>query len=203
MTYSLNSAAQEIVSFWETQRDIPFKGQLITKDGNENVCMCAQGQVLYKLGGYTEEQLFNMSISEADKETARILGISLTHSVFLRKINDKCEGSPQEVLSNPAKYLGLNWENVLNFWIYLDTLSDREKKEMGQRYWALDLKVRNSAWIAACDASVEVVGKKFSDAAWCVTGLVVFDGAILELIGNHELKTPATFIPLILGKIPL
>jgi hypothetical protein len=37
--YSLNSAAQKIVSYWETQRDIPFKGQLITKDGNENVCM--------------------------------------------------------------------------------------------------------------------------------------------------------------------
>jgi hypothetical protein len=199
--YSLNSAAQQIVSYWETQRDIPFKGELISRDDDGNVCMCAQGQVLYKLGGYTEEQLFDMSTYTADKETARILGISLTHSVFLRRINDKCEGSPQDVLSNPAKYLGPNWENVLNFWIYLDTLSIEERGEMNERYRALDLKVRNSAIFAASVAAGEVVGENFRNAAcsaaWDITGWCIFSCATYELIAHHNLKTPATFIPLI------
>jgi hypothetical protein len=203
MAYTLNSAAQQIVSYWKNSRVIPFKRKLISKDDNGNVCMCAQGQVLYKLGGYTEEQLFDMSTYTADKETARILGISLTHSVFLRKINDKCEGSPQDVLSNPAKYLGPNWENVLNFWIYLDTLSIEERGEMKDLYWDLDDNVRNSAIFAACDAANEVVGEKFIFEAWdaadVVTGWWVFVYATWELIANHNLKTPATFIPLISG----
>jgi hypothetical protein len=196
MAYSLNSAAQQIVSYWETQRDIPFKGQLINKDDNGNVCMCAQGQALHIVGGYTEEQLFDMSISKADKETARILGISLSHSVFLKLINDNCEGSPQDVLSNPAKYLGSNFEQVLDFWFYLETLSDREK--MNNRYHALDSKVRNSVWFAASNAAEEVVGEEFSDAAWDaawdITGLGVFGTATCELIGNVENKVAYNLI---------
>jgi hypothetical protein len=176
--YSLNPAAQQMVSYWETQRDIPFKGQLINKDDNGNVCMCAQGQALHIVGGYTEEQLFDMSISKADKETARILGISLTHSVFLRMINDNCEGSPQDVLSNPAKYLGPNFEQVLELWIYLDTLSYEDKEKMNDRYRALDFNLRVSAWNAARDAADEVVGEEFRNAAWdaadVVTGRWVF-----------------------------
>jgi hypothetical protein len=122
----------------------------------------------------------------------QLLGISLTHSVFLRKINDKCEGSPQDVLSNPAKYLGPNFEQVLDFWIYLDSLSDEGKEEMWQRYLALDSKVRLSARISACDAATEVVGEKFSDAAWDaaydVTGWFIFGDATYELVGNLDNK---------------
>jgi hypothetical protein len=196
--YSLNSAAQKIVSYWKTSRDIPFKGQLIDKDDNGNVCMCAQGQALHIVGGYTQEQLFDMSVPKADKETARILGISLAHSVFLRIINDNCEGSPQDVLSNPAKYLGPNWEDVLNFWIYLDTLSNKERKEMGQRFWGLDVSVLEYARDAARDAAIEVVGWEFINAAWRaavdVTGRCIFSCATYELIGHHKLlgqgKTP-------------
>jgi hypothetical protein len=203
MAYSLNSAAQEIVSYWETQRDIPFKGQLIDKDDNGNVCMCAQGQALHIVGGYTEKQLFEMGTNISDKETARILGISLTHSIFLRVINDKCEGSPQEVLSNPAKYLGPNWEDVLNFWIYLDTLSNKEKDEIESRYFVLDEHVHDYAIDAAWNAAAEVVGREFRNAAWraaiTATGRWVFGYATLELIAHHNLKTPATFIPLISG----
>jgi hypothetical protein len=106
-------------------------------------------------------------------------------------------------LSNPAKYLGPNWENVLNFWIYLDTLSIEERGEMKDLYWDLDDNVRNSAIFAACDAANEVVGEKFIFEAWdaadVVTGWWVFVYATWELIANHNLKTPATFIPLISG----
>jgi hypothetical protein len=192
MAYTLNQAAQKIVSFWETERVIPFKGQLIAKDGNGNVCMCAQGQALHIVGGYTQEQLFDMSISKADKETARILGISLVHSIFLRIINDTCEGSPQDVLSNPAKYLGPNFEQVLNFWIYLDTLSEHEIEEIFERYYALNDDVRDTAIDAAYGAADAVVGWEFRsaafDAASRATEWLVFGWATLELIGDVENK---------------
>jgi hypothetical protein len=106
-------------------------------------------------------------------------------------------------LINPEKYLGPNWEDVLNFWIYIETLSDKEKEEMRQRYWTLDEEVRISAIIAACDAAEEVVGEDFRYAALCiaydVTGKGVFGFATYELIAHHKLieqyKTP-TFLPL-------
>jgi hypothetical protein len=197
--YSLNSAAQQMVSYWETERDIPFKGKLIAKDDSGNVCMCAQGQALHIVGGYTQEQLFDMNIPKADKETARILGISLTHSIFLRVINDYCEGSPQDVLSNPEKYLGPNFEQVLDFWIYLDTLSDEEWGEMGQRFWGLDVSVLEYAGITARHAAEVVVGEDFRYEAWRaavdVTGSrVVFARATVELIGNVEDKVFYDFI---------
>jgi hypothetical protein len=88
-----------------------------------------------------------------------------------------------DVLKNPEKYLGPNWGDVLNFWIYVETLSEQEKQEMRQRYWALDDYVQNSAVFAACDAAEEVVGEKFrraaSRAVYVVTGESVFGWATL------------------------
>jgi hypothetical protein len=109
-----------------------------------------------------------------------------------------------DALTNPEKYLGPNWQDVLNFWIYLDSLSDQEKEELWQRfYWALDEEVRNSAFDVAMDAAEEVVGREFRDEAWdaadVVTGWWVFGDATLELIAHHKLleqdKTP-TSLPL-------
>jgi hypothetical protein len=104
-----------------------------------------------------------------------------------------------DALKNPEKYLGPNYQDVLNFWIYVDTLSNKEKEEMDQSYWALDEEVRDSAINTARDAADDVVGWGFRNAAWCavwdVTGLrLVFVDATLELIGHHKLleqgKTP-------------
>jgi hypothetical protein len=103
-----------------------------------------------------------------------------------------------DALTNPANYLGPNWEDVLNFWIYLDTLSDQEKEEMDQRYWALDFNVRESARKASRDVAEEVVGEDFRYAAFCAargaTGWWVFGFATYELIAHHKLleqnKTP-------------
>jgi hypothetical protein len=110
-----------------------------------------------------------------------------------------------DAITNPEKYLGPNWEDVLNFWIYLDTLSDEERGEMKDLYWDLDDNVRESAFVAAWDAAAEVVGWGFREAAWCaaydVTGCgLVFAYATLELITHHKLieqyKTP-TFLPIV------
>jgi hypothetical protein len=106
-------------------------------------------------------------------------------------------------LTNPEKYLGPNWEDVLNFWIYVDGLSDKEKGEMAQSYWALDEDVRDCAFFAAMDVAGEVVGNEFRVEAWrasyYVTGCDVFCDATLELIGHHKLleqNKTLTILPL-------
>jgi hypothetical protein len=98
-----------------------------------------------------------------------------------------------EVLTEPQKILGPNHSKVLEFWIYIDGLSEPEGEEVWQRYYALDYTVRKSAWIAARDAAEEVVGEEFREAAWWaalnVTGWrIVFGWATCELIGNVEDK---------------
>jgi hypothetical protein len=113
-----------------------------------------------------------------------------------------------DVLKNPEKYLGPNYQDVLNFWIYVDTLSDEEKKKMYDRFLALDEDVWDSAWCAAMDAANEVVCLEFRHNAWWaaydVTGKrVVFGNATLELIGSHKLlekNKNLTFLPLTIKK---
>ncbi len=103
-----------------------------------------------------------------------------------------------DALTDPEKYLGPNWEDVLNFWIYVDSLSKQEREEMAQSYWALDFNVRESARIASRDVAEEVVGEDFRYAAFCAargaTGWWVFGFATYELIAHHKLleqnKTP-------------
>jgi hypothetical protein len=119
--------------------------------------------------------------------------ISKIHQRFSERLNKP------EALTNPGKYFGPNWEDVLNFWIYVDGLSNLEKKEIVERYYSLDSKVRNSVWFAARDAANEVVCLEFRHNAWWaaydVTGKrVVFGDATSELIVHHKLleqnKTP-------------
>jgi hypothetical protein len=115
---------------------------------------------------------------------------SKIHKRFSERLNQP------DALTNPEKYLGPNYQDVLNFWIYLDSLSDQEREELGQRYWDLNYNVRLSARIAARDAAEEVVGEKFRSA---VTGRWVFGYATWELIGHHKLLEQGktlTFLPL-------
>jgi hypothetical protein len=125
----------------------------------------------------------------------------MTYSKTHQKFSELLE--QPEALTNPEKYLGPNWKDVLNFWIYLEGLSKQEMEEMGKRFWDLDDDVRNSAFVAACDAAAEVVGRGFRNAAWEAARDVarkgVFGDATYELIAHHKLleqnKTP-TFLPL-------
>jgi hypothetical protein len=97
-----------------------------------------------------------------------------------------------EVLTTPESILGPNALKVLEFWRFLDSLSEPEKEEIGQRYFALDEEVRDCAFFAAMDAAGEVVGENFKNSAWIeacdVTGRVVFGDATMELIGNVDNK---------------
>jgi hypothetical protein len=182
----MNTATETLLEFWKHPRNIPFKGNLISteppKDGEKpTTCMCAQGQALYMVGGYTEEDLRNIEQPKADKEVAELLGISVAHSILLRKINDDQEGAPSDVLTNPEKYLGKNHKAVLDFWWYMDSLSEDQWKEVASRYYALDNAARVAAGFAARGAAGYAAGFAARGAAGYAAGYATY-----ELMGGIE-----------------
>jgi hypothetical protein len=132
--------------------------------------------------------------------------ISKTHQKFeyLLRYSDHHVRRRQTTLEYPELFLGPNWKNVLNFWIYLDTLSDEklnlsdEKLNLIDRlYSSLDdlgtLKI--FSWKAAKDT----IDNEYADAAWWATPTIVYGYATLELIASQELKS-LKFLPLFLTK---
>jgi hypothetical protein len=112
---------QEIIARWDSGDGKPYKGSIIDWDAYEENpqsmgCMCAQGQILHLEGGWSPERLRDVDQSEADMETARLRNISRAHAVLLRFINDRVDGAPSIVFTDPAKVLGDQWSKVLDFW---------------------------------------------------------------------------------------
>src|SRR5882757_1927279 len=104
---------ETIVERWKGLERPLFRGKLIDADG----CKCAQGDVL-SCAGFSDEDLRKMEQDFADTETARVLGISRTHAIWLRTVNDSIGGAPQIVLSNPEELVGPNAPILLAFWKY-------------------------------------------------------------------------------------
>jgi hypothetical protein len=61
--------------------------------------------------------------------------ISKTHLKFANILNST------EVLTHPENFLGPNWEEVINFWLYLDTLTEDQLNVVYRHYY--NLKVIN------------------------------------------------------------
>lgn len=122
-----DEAIKKITEKWAEPRGIPFKGQLISKDG----CMCAQGQVLHYLDGVSECGLRELEQTDADDHVAKLLGISVTHSVLLRAVNDSVPGAPSSVLTDPEVHLGPNWRAVLGFWYHAEQMTEKQEED----YW--------------------------------------------------------------------
>ena len=154
-----DKAIKTLTARWATPEGAPFKGELISADG----CMCAQGQALHFIGGYSAEDLRKMAQNKADKETARLLGISLAHSILLRNVNDSIEGVPSIVLTNPEKVLGDQAQTVLAFWRYLDRMDAAVWAEVGAAAWGA---AWDAAWAAAWDAAGAAAWDVAGDAAW-------------------------------------
>jgi hypothetical protein len=102
--------------------------------------------------------------------------ISKTHQDFSEQLNEP------KVLTNLEDYLGPNWKDVINFWFYIDTLSENERERIVDSYLDLGEDVRESASDASWCAAEEVVGWKVTSAAWDTYGW-----ATLELIAHHKL----------------
>ncbi len=88
--------------------------------------------------------------------------ISKTHKEFAKRLNK------QDVLNRPEIYLGPNWEAVINFWLYLDTLTEEQLKVVGERYVALNKKKRHISISNARVASVTIKYEQDAEiAAYC------------------------------------
>jgi hypothetical protein len=113
----------------------------------------------------------------------------------------------QRVLDHPEEFLGPNWKDVLNFWLFLDTLSEEQWRIVEDRYWELDCSARCAAQNAAWDAKVAwdaldaaawaaALSATPSSAAWAA------GNATAELIGSHILLSQnksLTFRPMFLN----
>jgi hypothetical protein len=153
----MSVSIESMVERWSSLDRPLFKGELIDGDG----CKCAQGDVL-SCAGFTDDQLRSMTQNKADGEVAAILGISRTHAVLLRNVNDKVGGAPQLVLSDPAQVVGSKAPYLLAFWLHLDGLS----------YAAWD-----AAWAAARDTARAAARDAAWNAAWAAAGYAARDAA--------------------------
>lgn len=158
-----------MVERWTSSSRPLFKGKLISED---NFC-CAQGDVLV-CSGRTFDDLRSMKQSEADNEVAKILGIPLAQAVLLRIVNDRHDGCPQDVLSNPEKILGPEAHRILNFWAKLDRMTAAALAAAGATAWAAArTEACGKAWAAiedACRAADEDACRAASWAAsWVAT----------------------------------
>jgi hypothetical protein len=183
----------KLIARWNTDEGKPYKGSLIDmgsyEDGNLS-CMCAQGQVLHVVGGWDAGRLSDTKQAEADKATAKLLNISRAHAVLLRNTNDKIDGAPAIVLTDPAKVIGDRWSKLLDFWWYMDTLDAAGWRKVAARYAAGDAAgdaaedaARYAAEDAAGDAAEDAARYAARYAAWAASSEI--QGAeILKRDGN-------------------
>ena len=129
-----------------------------------------------------------------------VVNYSKTHQNFSNRLQKL------EALTNPQDFLGPNYETVLNFWWFLDSLTKDNWKEVASRHYALDSAARYAAWSAARYAA----GVAAWDAAWSAAGVAAWDAArdaawvaagyaTYELMGMHTLLNDGKdllFVPL-------
>ena len=144
----------EMLARWDSGDGKPYKGKLIDwrefeRDPTNIGCMCAQGQALHLLGGWPPEKLRDTDQEQADRETAKLLNISIAHSILLRSINDGVDGAPSIVLTHPEKVLGDQAKIVLAFWLHLDGMTGGDWQKVAAAWDAAG----DAAWAAAWAAS--------------------------------------------------
>jgi hypothetical protein len=128
----------------------------------------------------------------------------MTYSKTHKRFVDELEN--QRALEHPEDYLGPNWKDVLNFWWFLDGLSEEQRKIVRERYWDLDYKVRGAAGDAAdaAYAAYDAADADDADVAYAAADAAAdaaAGNATFELIGSHillEQGKSLTFLPLFL-----
>lgn len=101
--------------------------------------------------------------------------ISKRHQVFSNII------STPRALEYPGEFLGPNWKDVLNFWLFIETLSPGQIA-------LVDYKIQIDSFYdrkSLMDCALQVTAEYAADAFNLMPPK--FDLAILELIGTHKL----------------
>ena len=110
--------------------------------------------------------------------------ISKTHQNFADLLNS------QRALSHPDEFLGPNWKEVLNFWIYMDILSDEQYLTAIDQYFNLGAVVQKSAADLARSAALKTITDfTIPKAFWAARNHsgAAFGYATYEIIGSHNL----------------
>lgn len=192
----------ELLARWNTDEGKPYKGKLIDAaaygEGGGLECMCAQGQVLHAIGGWEPYRLQSTDQAIADRETAKLLNISIAHAILLRNINDTAYGAPASVLTDPEKILGDQAHKVLAFWWRIDLMS---AEQWAAAWDAAGAAAWDAAWVAARAAAGaaarvaaraaarDAAGAAARDAAWASQEI---QGAAIM----RERGQPFFFLPL-------
>jgi hypothetical protein len=163
-----------IVARWNDPNRRPlFKGNLIDKDD----CMCAQGDILHNECGWSFEKLKSVEQKEADSEIAKALGISVAHAVLLRQINDKADGAPGIVITNPELFLGDQSFRILKFWHHIDRMTKEDWSAWISAWTAAWRSGEISAWTAAKDSARSAAGSAAGIAAGIAAWTAAKDSA--------------------------
>jgi len=133
-------------------------------------------------------------------ETKREMQHSKAHQNFFNELQNP------EALTNPQNFLGPNYETVINFWWFMDGLTENQWKEVARRYDALDGAAWSAARAAARSAARSVAGSAAWSAAWYAAGIAARNAAwnaardaTYELMGMHTLLDDGKdllFVPL-------
>jgi hypothetical protein len=174
---------EELLNYWPGS--IPFKGSLVSDDGT---CMCAQGQALHFLDGVSPVELASFDQRKADQRVAELFGISVTHSVLLRQINDRWPGAPSVVIRDPAQVLGDQAEVILAFWRHLDSMTPAACEAARE---AAAVAAREAAWEAAGAAAREAAGEAAAVAAWAAARDAAWEAAGAAAGGSNEIQGAA------------
>jgi hypothetical protein len=105
--------------------------------------------------------------------------ISRTHQILSEELNNP------EVLTNPEQFLGPNWETVLRWWLYAESLTVEQRNELYRRYEAIDHDTHDRAWGLARNAAIEVISEDNKDAVFMVAPIPTT--ITMELISMHLL----------------
>jgi hypothetical protein len=107
----------------------------------------------------------------------------------------------EDVLDDPMTFLGPNYETVLNFWKWLDSLTVDQREIVHSRN-KLSRSDRNQADTIAMMSAYYVIGEEFAKQACLAAGSGPFGFATYELIGMHlllEQGNKLTFVPMFDG----
>jgi hypothetical protein len=115
------------------------------------------------------------------------MNYSKRHKNFASNLNFRLNIHEQDVLEYPEQYLGPNYKEILNFWFYWDSLSDKQQNVYCRRIAQLDPEVL----FKARELAKEVIKPIFIYYLWTVE---------YEIFASHlylERNIPFTFLPLI------
>jgi hypothetical protein len=94
-------------------------------------------------------------------------------------------GGNYDVLKQPENFLGPNYETVLNFWSWIDTLNVQQIYKLGQRYRSTEDVEREWAWNNVRSIADSIVGRANRSATYASTDLT----QLFALYGSRYLTS--------------